>query len=53
MKYNIYIQNNFYAVLEGDNTGDILRQVAKDISDNKTNINPNIPQNIKIEPTNE
>lgn len=50
MLFDVYIQDKFYQTIEANNTGEVLTQVAIDISQGKVEVNPNFPQNIKIEP---
>lgn len=50
MLFNVYIQDKFYKTFEAENTGEVLTQVAIDISQGKVEIDNNFPQNIKIEP---
>ena len=54
MKYNVYVQDTFYKVIEANSTGSVLSQVSLDIKNDKIpNIDKNIPQNIRVEPINE
>jgi hypothetical protein len=54
MKYNVYVQDIFYKIIEADTTGAVLSQVSLDIkNDQIPNIDKNIPQNIRVEPVNE
>ena len=49
--YNVYVQDNFYKVMSGEYTSDVLRQVTLDINaGNVEGFDPAEPHNIRIEP---
>jgi hypothetical protein len=54
MKYNVYVQDKFYKVIEAQNTGSVLSKVSLDIKNGLVpNLEINIPNNIRVEPINE
>lgn len=54
MKYNVYVQDKFYKVIEAENTGSVLSQVSLDIKNGLLpNLDINIPHNIRVEPVHE
>lgn len=51
--YDVYIQENFVATIEANNTGEALKIVSEKIVNNEFTVDPNKPQNIKIKPKND
>lgn len=47
-QYEVYIQDNFYKIISANNTGEVLKIVAKDIEDGIPAMDYSSPHRIKI-----
>lgn len=51
MVFDVYVQDNFYKTMEGNNVADVLKQVGHDINSNLIpNFDSSKNHNVKIVP---